>query len=226
MKRSTKEKQTRSQDPPARTGKSQRADLPYEISQLRAGLRIDRKDLGRILAVSGTAVSDWERGKYEPSEGALILLGNLAHGAQAIYFWQLAGIDRQRQIAAVGADLASRLPINPAYPGESNIPPEFIAAFPELEWKNEMFIDAAADMIRLTPRQLEALIESGKIKARRIHPKGSYIVEVQSAMDYYVKFGTSDVKPSDLQPAAATPAEKKAISRWIKRQRGRRPGTR
>jgi transcriptional regulator with XRE-family HTH domain len=171
----------------------QSKDLPGEIARLCAGLRTDQKGLGELLSVSGATISDWLRGKFNPSAESLILLGNLAHGQQAIYFWTLAGIEPERIMAAVGTVMAARLPTNVAWPGESNIPPELIAAFPELEWKNETSLAFAAEMLRLEPKEIAALIESGKIKARRVHPKGSYIVDVPSAMDYWVKVRGDEV---------------------------------
>jgi transcriptional regulator with XRE-family HTH domain len=149
-------------------------------------LGIDQKELGAILSVSQPVVSDWERGRYEPSARSLNLLGNLAHGEHAIYFWQVAGVDPSRIDAAFGARIAARLPVSLSR-GESNVPPELIAALPDLEWKKETSLPAAAQILRRSAAGVVSLIESGKIKARRVHPKGSYIVDLQSAIDYWLR---------------------------------------
>lgn len=63
------------------------------ILRLLDELRTTQAGLAEKLGVSPATVSRWIQGKHEPTSQGYVLLGNLAHGPECVYFWERAGVE-------------------------------------------------------------------------------------------------------------------------------------
>ena len=63
------------------------------ILRLLDELRTTQAGLAERLGVSPATVSRWIQGKHEPTSEGYVLLGNLAHGSECVYFWERAGVE-------------------------------------------------------------------------------------------------------------------------------------
>lgn len=106
-------------------------DWSREVVSLRKSLELSQDDFGKRLNVSAMAVSRWERGETEPTEGAYIRLGNLANDPVSWYFWGRAGLstadimrvlpaaqrrfsrDRMATLQVVNAGASKDIPLKP-----------------------------------------------------------------------------------------------------------------
>jgi SOS-response transcriptional repressor LexA len=78
--------------------KASRPEWAEEIRELRQGLHLNQWELGQRLHYSAMAVSRWERGEQEPTDGGYIELGNLAGDPGCWYFWGRAGLHNENLI--------------------------------------------------------------------------------------------------------------------------------
>lgn len=63
------------------------------IQRLLRDLKMTQSGLADRLGVSPATVSRWIQGKHEPTAQTYVALGNLAQPAEAVYFWERAGMD-------------------------------------------------------------------------------------------------------------------------------------
>jgi transcriptional regulator with XRE-family HTH domain len=63
------------------------------IQRLLRNLKMTQSGLADRLGVSPATVSRWIQGKHEPTAQTYVALGNLAQPAEAVYFWERAGMD-------------------------------------------------------------------------------------------------------------------------------------
>jgi transcriptional regulator with XRE-family HTH domain len=63
------------------------------IMRLVTDLGLTQAGLAERIGVSPATVSRWIQAKYEPTAEGYVALGNLAQRADAVYFWERAGID-------------------------------------------------------------------------------------------------------------------------------------
>lgn len=74
-------------------GTSSIPEWSERILRLVEELKLTQAGLAERLGVSPATVSRWIQGKIEPTAEGYVLLGNLARGAEGLYFWERAGID-------------------------------------------------------------------------------------------------------------------------------------
>lgn len=149
---------------------------PRRIELLRENkLHMNQQEFAKLLGVSQAAVSAWERGEYAPSAEVYSRLGNLEDGTSALQYWALAGIDPERIVSAVGL----LLKICGAPPTRRQI-----SRLPQLRSTTEVPVSTAARILSIEAGDVLSLVESGKIRARRIDPVGICLVEYDSLIDY------------------------------------------
>jgi transcriptional regulator with XRE-family HTH domain len=68
-------------------------EWPERIQRLLRDLKMTQSGLADRLGVSPATVSRWIQGKHEPTAQTYVALGNLAQPAEAVYFWERAGMD-------------------------------------------------------------------------------------------------------------------------------------
>ena len=73
-----------------------------QITALRDRLGINQAELARRMECSAMTVSRWERGLLQPSAEHFVQLGNLGNKAAAWFFWEMAGIEPQKMVGALG----------------------------------------------------------------------------------------------------------------------------
>jgi SOS-response transcriptional repressor LexA len=78
--------------------KASRPEWAKEIRELRQRLHLNQSELGHRLHYSAMAVSRWERGEQEPTDGGYVELGNLAGDPGCWYFWGRAGLHNENLI--------------------------------------------------------------------------------------------------------------------------------
>lgn len=113
-----------------------------ELRNLRKGTGLSVFKVGRAIGVSGSYISQFERGSCAPSEPTLIALG------------QLYGVD-QKQLFS----LYNRLP---------NDEIDVIMQYPELR---QLFIDVTKDK-NFNPEKMSKVIEEFKTMAKEYYNKG------------------------------------------------------
>lgn len=151
-------------------------DLPELIREMRSNLHLSQEDFARILDVRQATVSVWETGEENPSCGSLVKLGNLAHDRDAIWLWQLAGIETDKLIAAVGLLLRDG-GVPPTQAQESRIPD--LAELPV-----RVPPETAMRILQIDGPELLKLIAAGKVKGRRFGSADFHLIELQSVMDH------------------------------------------
>lgn len=82
------------------------------ILRLIAELKWTQAGLAERLGVSPATVSRWIQGKHEPTADGYIALGNLAPRAEAVYFWERAGMNLANLPETGFHKLASSLRVN------------------------------------------------------------------------------------------------------------------
>jgi DNA-binding XRE family transcriptional regulator len=156
-------------------------DTPFWLSRLREGLRMSKAQLAKAIGVTPTTVSDWEKGKYEPSAEAYIKLFNLESPANSMWYLEKAGVNLARALGVIGRLLQER--------GVA-LTEKQLAAVPEIAAGSfEMHEDVAARLLKMRRAEMRKLITGGEIKGRQIDPSGAYIVEFDSVQQYGLRKG-------------------------------------
>ncbi len=181
------------------SGASGLPEYARKIHQARQHCGMDQKEFADMLAVGPSVISSWELGKYPPSAERYALLGNLVHPVgDALWFWEQAGIDRKRLLsAAAHIMMESGIELKPSSLNAKEAE-EAKAFLEELEIHRheiggeshasigsaEVSISTAMRLTGLLAPKLQELAKSGKLRARRVTPRGAYIYEFGSLLEY------------------------------------------
>jgi transcriptional regulator with XRE-family HTH domain len=77
---------------PKTSSRARNTEWVRRISRLRKHLNLSQSDLAARINYSDMMLSRWQSGSHEPTSQAYIRMGNLAEGAEATWFWTMAGM--------------------------------------------------------------------------------------------------------------------------------------